>query len=129
MKKNSIKKLMVVVLSTLAISSFGTSLWAKKPMHPPQIDQQQVLSQLDLSEDVKADLMKIMQQQKEWVDTLHDRVEDDRYQAHQERRNMQEAHRAQVKALLTQDQFAAFEKAMWMQHHQPRMGDMPPPRR
>jgi len=121
MKKRNKNLLLSAIFSSLLMGAISTNAMAQKRQHGPDINHEQVLNSLNLTDDVRASLEQIMNAQKAKMDSMRQKMEGERYQAHLEQRVIHEENKEQVKALLTKEQFAAFEEAMWIQRQQ-----MPP---
>ena len=74
----------------------------------PRINHEQIVSQLSLDAATEQSLLQLMNKHR----TEHQSQRDDDYK---DRREMHERHRTEVKALLGEEQFAAFERSMRMQ--------------
>jgi len=124
MKKRNKNLLLSANFCALLMGVLSSNAMAQERQREPDIDHEQILNSLNLTDDVRASLEQIMAAQKAKMDLMHNKMQVGRYQAHMEQRAIHDANKEQVKALLTKDQFAAFEEAMWIQHHQmPPRGD------
>lgn len=111
-----------IITTVIVLGLMSANTMAQGQKHRHIINHEDVLNQLELDVEARQSLEMVMKQQKDWMGTLKAKREEQRYQDHLERRKMHEAHRMQVKEILTNEQFAEFEKAMWLQRHKPLKG-------
>jgi len=106
------------VLGLAALLAVSSTVIAQKQHRPPEMNKAAVLDQLNLDDNARQSLETILDQQKAKMDELHQTKQEDRYQAHLEKHQIHESNKEEVKAVLSEEQFAAFEKAMWEQRYQ-----------
>ena len=111
--KRPTNRVHLISASSLLISALliGASVQAQPQggREGPRINHQQIVSQLSLDATTEQSLLQLMNKHR----AEHQSQRDD---DHKDRREMHERHRGEVKALLGEEKFSAFEKSMWMQH-------------
>ena len=109
LKPNTLNSISAIILGS-SIMLLASTVNAQRPQEqgPPKINHEQIVSQLNLDAATGQSLLKLMNKHR----SQHN---EQRYEDHKNNRDVREQHRADVKALLGEEQFTVFEKAMWEQ--------------
>ena len=114
LKRNTLNLITAIIFgsSTLMLTS---SVNAQKPpeQEPARVNHEQIVNQLNLDETTQQSLLQLMNAHRAQHDSQ-------RYEDHKNNRTMREQHRNDVKELLGDEKFEAFEKAMWQQRQDHR---------
>ena len=105
-KRNALNSIAAILLGS-SVLLLASPVNAQN-QRPPKINHEQIVSQLNLDETTHQSLLQLMNDHR----SQH---EGQSYEDHKNNRDMREKHRADVKALLGEKKFEAFEKAMWEQ--------------
>lgn len=89
---------------------------------PPKPDFDTLAEELNLSGSDRQAFVEVMQRHRVQREAIRDQAEDQGYQHHKAMRQLREEHRGEIRSLLGEEQFEAFEKNMWRRHRQGQRG-------
>lgn len=110
LQRNTMNSISAIILgSSIMLLTPTVNAQRSQEQGPPKINHQQVISQLNL--DAATDEQSLLA----LMNKHRSQHNEQRYEDHKNNRDQREQHRADVKALLGEEKFTAFEKAMWEQ--------------
>jgi Skp family chaperone for outer membrane proteins len=110
------------VIASLVLASvflYSASSQAMQP-RPPKVEPQEIVDQLNLDQSTADALLQLMQSHREQMEAAHRESSDKSYEQHKAMRARHEQQRADIRNLLGEERFEAFEKLMWQQRQQHR---------
>ncbi|MBL7005219.1 MAG: hypothetical protein ISR69_14470 [Gammaproteobacteria bacterium] len=118
-----------VILNSILWVALASSTVALAQNNGPRgaigLDKEKVVDSIELDTATRSALLALMEKHQATRLEQREAMQAERYKKHMQKRALRDAHIAEVKALLTEEQFAAFEKAKWEQRQANRGGRGP----
>ncbi len=118
---NQKSKIKTIVVAGLVATVMATSVSAMRPQHKGKnFNPEEIVTQLNLDESKSNSLITIMNQHKSDMEAQRSKIDDRSYEDFKARQAAREQHRSEIQQLLTTEEYAQFEKAMWQQRQNSR---------